>query len=125
MTTVYISTRRAFEAAHYLPLLPADHKCKRLHGHNYSIEVILRTDVYPGDIGMAIDYADLDSAIDNMIISVCDHRLLNEIDGLTNPTGENIAMWAGRRLQKSLPTLHEVRVWETPNYCAIVFARDL
>lgn len=123
MTTVYISTRRTFEAAHYLPLLPQDHKCKRLHGHNYMIEVVLRTGVGPE--GMAIDYADIDAAIDEQVVSVCDHRLLNDISGLENPTGENIAIWAARKLLAALPGLHEVKVWETPHYCSSVLASDL
>lgn len=123
MTLVYISTRAAFEAAHHLPLLPNGHKCKRLHGHNYTIEVILRTDV--GGDGMAIDYADIDAAVKSEVFDACDHQLLNHVPGLDNPTGENIAIWAARRLRAVLPDLYEVRIWETPHYCATVRATDL
>lgn len=123
MTTVYISTRRTFEAAHYLPLLPREHKCRRLHGHNYQIEVVLRTAV--GADGMMIDYADIDAAVDTLVVDVCDHRLLNDVDGLENPTGEVIAVWAAHRLREALPGLHKVSVWETPRYCATVRATDL
>lgn len=125
MTMVYISTRRTFEAAHYLPHLPETHKCRRLHGHNYTIEVVLRTEVGGADDGMEIDYADVDALIDYHVVNVCDHHLLNDIPCLENPTGENIAIWAARRLLVALPKLHEVRVWETPHYCATVRAADL
>lgn len=118
---VEISTKRTFEAAHHLPRLPEGHKCRRMHGHNYTIEVVLRAPIDP-ELGMAFDYADIDRIVDERIISVCDHRLLNDISGLENPTGENIAIWAlAQLLQMSLPVV-EVSVWETANYRATVRA---
>ncbi len=121
---VEIATRRMFEAAHYLPNLPDGHKCKRMHGHNYVVEVVLRAPIDPL-IGMAWDYAVLDGHIDALIVNACDHRVLNEIEGLENPTGENIAIWAWRQLEITMLPLHEVSVWETPHYRATVRAGDL
>lgn len=124
MPIVEIATRRTFEAAHHLPMLPSEHKCHRVHGHNYVIEVVLRAPIDPM-LGMAFDYAVIDGAIDALIVGVCDHRLLNEIPGLENPTGENIAIWAWRQLSTTVMPLHEVSVWETPHYRATVRAGDL
>lgn len=124
MPTVEISTRRTFEAAHHLPYLPAEHKCRRLHGHNYQIEVVVRAPV-DEMLGMAYDYAVLDGYVDDLVINVCDHRLLNDIEGLENPTGENIAIWALRRLLQTPLPVAEVSVWETPRYRATVRAGDL
>ncbi len=118
---VEISTKLTFEAAHHLPMLPETHKCHRIHGHNYTIEVVLRAPIDP-ELGMAFDYADIDHIVDERIIAVCDHRLLNDIPGLENPTAENIAIWAlAQLLQTPFPVV-EVSVWETQNYRATVRA---
>jgi len=121
---VEISTRRTFEAAHHLPMLPEAHKCHRVHGHNYVVEVSVRAEI-DETAGMAMDYAELDRAFDDLVFAVCDHRLLNDVPGLENPTGENIAIWiALRMLAFGLP-IHEVSVWETPCYRATVRVDDL
>lgn len=114
---VEISTRRTFEAAHTLPMLPDSHKCSRMHGHNYMIEIVARGELDPV-LGWVCDYGVLDCAIDELIIKLCDHRYLNDIAGLENPTGENIAIWALERLRKTVFPIVEVSVWETPHYKA-------
>ncbi len=124
MNTVEISTIRTFEAANHLPMLPDGHKCKRVHGHNYTIEVVVRAPIDP-ILGMAFDYSVIDSVVDTLIINICDHRLLNDIEGLENPTGENIALWAMRRLLTTVLPVHEVSVWETPHYRATIHIGDL
>ncbi len=118
---VEISVTRAFEAAHYLPALPDGHKCKRTHGHNYTIELVILADINQ-ETGMGPDYAYLDQALDEQVINVCDHRLLNDIPGLENPTGEMIAIWALERLRQIVPGVLQINVWETPNYRATAFA---
>lgn len=115
MSDIEISTRRTFEAAHRLPNLPPEHKCHRLHGHNYTIEVVASGPL-DKTLGWVCDYGMLDVAIDQLIINVCDHRYLNDITGLENPTGEIIALWALERLRKTLLPVVEVSIWETPHY---------
>ena len=84
---------RAFtiEAAHRLPNVPAGHKCARLHGHSFRIELHLSGDV-DGRLGWVMDFADVREAF-QPIYDQLDHHYLNEIAGLENPTSENLARW--------------------------------
>jgi 6-pyruvoyltetrahydropterin/6-carboxytetrahydropterin synthase len=100
-----------FEAAHLLPQLPPDHKCRRLHGHSFQVEIAVAGPCDP-DKGWLIDYADIQGAF-RPLWEQLDHRYLNEIPGLENPTSENIAAWIWTRLQPRLPQLVEVAVAET------------
>src|SRR5690242_3979201 len=98
------------EAAHRLPKLPAAHKCSRLHGHSFQIEVRLRGPV--GDSGWVQDFADISQAF-TPLFQQLDHSYLNDIPGLENPTSEQLAMWVWQRLKPVLPLLSEVSVRET------------
>ena len=100
-----------FEAAHLLPHLPPDHKCRRLHGHSFKVEIMVGGECDP-TLGWLIDYAEI-SKIFKPIWEQLDHRYLNEIPGLENPTSEVIAAWIWQRLKPSLPILNEVQVAET------------
>jgi 6-pyruvoyltetrahydropterin/6-carboxytetrahydropterin synthase len=100
-----------FEAAHYLPNVPEGHKCRRMHGHSFRGEVAVRGPV-DGHVGWLIDFADLKRAIDP-IIARLDHYLLNEVEGLHNPTSESIAIWLWQRFEPLLPQLHRVTIEET------------
>ena len=100
-----------FEAAHHLPRVPPDHKCARLHGHSFKCIVTVRGDVDP-DAGWLMDFADVRRAI-APIRAQLDHYYLNEVDGLANPTSENLAIWIWDRLQPSLPALAAVTIAET------------
>jgi 6-pyruvoyltetrahydropterin/6-carboxytetrahydropterin synthase len=100
-----------FEAAHWLPTFPDGHKCRRLHGHSFHADVIVTGQADPAR-GYLIDYNDITAAI-QPIQNQLDHRLLNEVDGLTNPTAENIAKWTYDRLKPTLPQLTAVRIRET------------
>ncbi len=102
-----------FEAAHLLPHLPLDHKCRRLHGHSFKVEIVLAGACDP-KLGWLMDYADISSAFDP-IWRQLDHRHLNEVDGLDNPTSENIARWIWDQLKPELPLLIAVEVAETCN----------
>ena len=100
-----------FEAAHLLPLLPKAHKCRRLHGHSFTVEIAVCGELDPR-LGWVMDYAEI-SKIFRPIWEKLDHRYLNEVKGLENPTSENIAIWIWKRLKPSLPALTEVIVAET------------
>ncbi len=101
------------EAAHFLPNVPADHKCRRMHGHSFRIEVHVSGPV--GDeSGWVMDFADLKRAFQPLFDQL-DHHCLNDIEGLENPTSENLARWVWQRLQPALPGLSKVIVQETCN----------
>ncbi|MEC9372927.1 MAG: 6-carboxytetrahydropterin synthase QueD [Planctomycetota bacterium] len=100
-----------FEAAHFLPTFPEGHKCRRMHGHSFRVEIIVEGDVAP-EKGYLVDYGEIKRAIRPMEERL-DHRILNEIEGLENPTSEVIAAWIWERLQPELPLLSEVVVHET------------
>lgn len=99
-----------FEAAHRLPHVPAGHKCGRLHGHSYRVEIHITGPVNP-DTGWVVDFAEI-SAAWRPLDDTLDHRYLNDIPGLDNPTSENVAAWIWDRLADSLP-LAAVTVRET------------
>ena len=100
-----------FEAAHRLPNVPAGHKCSRLHGHSYRVELHVRGPIGERS-GWIMDFADLTEAF-NPLRAQLDHYYLNEVEGLENPTSENLARWIWKRLRPTLPQLHHVMVRET------------
>ena len=99
------------EAAHRLPHVPAGHKCGRLHGHSFQIEVHVEGPLDEG-LGWIIDFADIKGAFRPLEEQI-DHRYLNEVEGLDNPTSENIARWIWRKLKPALAGLSKVVVRET------------
>ena len=102
-----------FEAAHLLPHLPESHKCRRLHGHSFEAEIAIEGECDP-KLGWLVDYADLSQSF-KPLWEELDHRYLNEIPGLENPTSENIALWIWARLKPKQPLLVEVVIAETCN----------
>jgi len=100
-----------FEAAHLLPHLPKAHKCRRLHGHSFVVEIVIEGECDP-KLGWLMDYADISAAF-KPILDRLDHYYLNEIPGLENPTSENLAAWIWKRLHPKLPLLKEIVVAET------------
>ena len=99
------------EAAHRLPNVPAGHKCARLHGHSFRVELHVRGPV-GSDSGWVMDFADIKEAF-GPLFEQLDHQYLNEVPGLEKPTSENLARWVWRRLKTSLPALSKVVVNET------------
>jgi 6-pyruvoyltetrahydropterin/6-carboxytetrahydropterin synthase len=99
------------EAAHRLPNVPPDHKCARLHGHSFRITIHVAGDVDPA-LGWVQDFADLKEAF-APIHERLDHRYLNEIPGLENPTSENLCAWIWRELEPTLPGLCRIVIRET------------
>ncbi len=100
-----------FEAAHRLPNVPPGHKCERLHGHSFKVEVFVGGPVGP-ESGWILDFAGITAAFDP-IAQALDHRYLNEIEGLENPTSENLARWIWTRLSPALTGLTRLVVRET------------
>jgi 6-pyruvoyltetrahydropterin/6-carboxytetrahydropterin synthase len=99
------------EAARRLPNLPESHPCSRVHGHSFCIEIYVSGPVDP-NTGWVIDFADLDAAF-APIKAQLDHRYLNDIAGLDNPTSERLAQWLWQKLKPALPGLSKIVVQET------------
>src|SRR5215216_367580 len=102
-----------FEAAHRLPNVQLDHKCGRLHGHSFRVEVHVCGAVEE-KVGWVMDFADIKAAFEPLYKQL-DHHYLNEVEGLSNPTSENIARWIWMHLLPTLPALCKVVVRETCN----------
>jgi 6-pyruvoyltetrahydropterin/6-carboxytetrahydropterin synthase len=99
------------EAAHQLPNVPEGHKCARLHGHSFRIELHVSGDVDP-ELGWVMDFADLKTAF-LPLYDRLDHHFLNEVEGLENPTSERLAEWIWEHLKPRVPLLSAVVVHET------------
>ncbi|HEX8536541.1 MAG TPA: 6-carboxytetrahydropterin synthase QueD [Cystobacter sp.] len=117
-----ISKEFTFEAAHRLPHVPPGHKCARVHGHSYRIEITLRGPVHP-TFGWVVDFAELTAAWQPLHAQL-DHRLLNEVPGLENPTSELLAAWVFERVNIPGTRVTKVRVAETCTSSSTVFAAE-
>jgi 6-pyruvoyltetrahydropterin/6-carboxytetrahydropterin synthase len=100
-----------FEAAHRLPNAPEGHKCGRLHGHSYRVRLHVKGSV-AADSGWVMDFAEITGAFRSVHESL-DHRYLNDIAGLENPTCEILAVWIWEQLRPSLPSLERITIYET------------
>ena len=100
-----------FEAAHRLPNVPPGHKCHRLHGHSFRVTLHVQGPV-GADSGWIVDFAELTEAF-KPVHAQLDHNYLNEVEGLSNPTSENLARWVWQRVRPRLPQLSQVMVRET------------
>jgi 6-pyruvoyltetrahydropterin/6-carboxytetrahydropterin synthase len=112
----------SIEAAHRLPHVPDGHKCARLHGHSFRIEVHVRGPI-DAVTGWVMDYADIKAAFAPLFEQL-DHRYLNDVEGLDNPTSEVLARWVFRRLRPALPGVRKVVVHETCTAGAVCTADD-
>jgi 6-pyruvoyltetrahydropterin/6-carboxytetrahydropterin synthase len=99
------------EAAHRLPRMPEDHKCFRLHGHSFRVALWIEGEPDP-ETGMLVDFFEVDRAF-QPVFDQLDHHYLNEIEGLENPTSENLARWLWERVAPATPGLSRVVVRET------------
>ena len=101
----------SFDAAHLLPNVPEGHKCRRLHGHTYTVRIYVRGEP-DENVGWIVDFADIKEAFDP-IRERLDHYYLNEIEGLENPTAEMLARWIWQRLEPRLEGLSRIEIQET------------
>ncbi|WP_031484721.1 6-carboxytetrahydropterin synthase QueD [Maridesulfovibrio frigidus] len=112
---IYVSM--TFDSAHRLPNVPEGHRCSNLHGHTFVTEIHVTGDT--GEhTGWVCDFGDI-KALAKPLINQLDHHYLNDIEGLENPTSENIAMWIWNKLRPQLPNLFKVVVKESPTSAAI------
>lgn len=109
--TMEIYKEFSFEAAHRLPNVPDGHKCGRLHGHSFRVQVHVAGPLDP-KLGWVMDYADIKTVV-KPVIARLDHYYLNDIPGLDNPTSEVIAEWLWRELKPLLPQLSRIVINET------------
>lgn len=100
-----------FEAAHMLPNVPEGHKCRRLHGHSFKATIFVAGEL-GSKSGWVMDFSEIKSAFEPLYQQL-DHHYLNEIEGLENPTSENIAIWIWNHLKPNLPSLSRVEIRET------------
>lgn len=101
----------SFEAAHHLPNVAHSHKCRRLHGHSFRVTLHVDGPLDPL-LGWVIDFAEIKQVM-APALEILDHNYLNEIEGLENPTSENIARWIWNRIHAQLPMLSKIVVSET------------
>lgn len=108
----------SFESAHRLPLVPENHQCFNLHGHSFNARITISGELLPQ--GWVMDFGEM-KKICSPIIDILDHSYLNEIEGLENPTSENIAIWLWGKISKDLQGLYSIEVKETCNSGCLYF----
>jgi len=104
--------RFTFDSAHFLPNVPDGHKCKETHGHTYQLTVYIEGDLEK-NLGWVMDFAELQKVLDPIVKSL-DHKFLNNIAGLENPTCEIIAKWLWNKIKPEIPQLSRIELSETP-----------
>lgn len=106
-----------FEAAHWLPQFPEGHKCRRLHGHSFQVDVIVKGEP-DENTGILIDYGDIKKIV-KPIIDQLDHHCLNYLGDewneplLQKPSSENLAKWLFQKIKPYLPLLYAIVIHET------------
>ena len=108
---VSLSKTFTFDAAHALTTFPEGHKCRQMHGHSFTVDVVVEGEV-PEETGYLIDYNELKKAIEP-VREQLDHHVLNEIAGLQNPTAERLSKWIWDRIKPAVPLLSCICVHET------------
>ena len=88
---VRLEKKFRFEAAHWLPEVEGEHKCRRIHGHGFTVEIAVEGEVKP-EKGWLIDFNEITEAWEPLQAEL-DHKYLNEIEGLESPTSENLSFW--------------------------------
>ena len=111
----YATVIKSFSAAHHLRNYEG--KCERMHGHNYKVEMELKSPIVDRS-GMVADFGVLRQALDKLLQRF-DHQDLNEVKPFDrlNPTAENIAKLVWEEMNLKFNTrkikVSRVTVWET------------
>lgn len=121
LTAMLIFKEFSFDSAHFLPRVPEGHKCRNMHGHTYRLRVWIEDQLDP-ELGWVMDFAVLKSIV-KPVIARLDHKCMNEVDGLENPTCEHIAVWLWNNLKPALPKLSKIELHETPT-SGVVYAGE-
>ena len=106
-----------FDSAHFLPHVPDGHKCKEIHGHTYRLTVYVEGELEK-TLEWVMDFAEMKNVIDPVVKSI-DHKLLNNISGLENPTCEIIAVWLWNKIKPEVPLMTKIELHETPTSGAV------
>jgi 6-pyruvoyltetrahydropterin/6-carboxytetrahydropterin synthase len=106
-----------FDSAHFLPNVPKGHKCKEIHGHTYRLTVYVEGELKE-KLEWVIDFAEIKNVIDP-VVKCIDHKLLNNISGLENPTCEVIAVWLWNKIKPDEQLLTKIELHETPTSGAV------
>ncbi|TGK08405.1 MULTISPECIES: 6-carboxytetrahydropterin synthase QueD [Leptospira] len=112
MEEIELTKEFRFDAAHFLPNVPEGHKCRRMHGHSFRFKLHLKGKV-DEKTGWLMDFAEVSKVVKPLLENYLDHYLLNEIEGLENPTSENISIWLWKKLKPQLSLLHKITLNET------------
>lgn len=108
-----------FDSAHYLPNVPEGHKCKHMHGHTYRLRVYIEGEP-DANLGWIMDFAELKELV-NTVLAIVDHKTLNDIPGLYNPTCELLAVWLWDKIKPMVPALSKIELNETP-FSGVVYS---
>ena len=121
MKSMEIYKEFSFDSAHYLPHVPDGHKCKNMHGHTYRLRVFIKGELDPR-LGWIMDFKELKDAL-APVMEQLDHKLINEIKGLENPTAEKITVWIWNTIKPLLPLLSKIELYETPT-TGVIYAGE-
>lgn len=109
---VELNREYAFEAAHRLPRVGPDHQCSRMHGHSFRFEIVVSGEIDPA-MGWLADFDEISRIVEPIVRGELDHRTLNDVPGLENPTSEMLCVWLWTRLSPLLAGLSAITVHET------------
>lgn len=101
------------ESARFLPNLDKNHPCSNMHGHSFKIILSIVGPLQP-KVGWVMDYHEI-SKVMTPLLAQLDHKVLNEVAGLENPTSELLAKWLYDLVKIKIPLLKSVNISETPN----------
>lgn len=112
----------SFASAHFLPNY--DGKCANLHGHEWRVEIEIRKRIDP-DSGMVIDFSTLKKIVNEGIVDILDHQLLN--DYIENPTAENllVMIWEVLMFNSLLKGISRIQIWESRDSYAFITTKDM
>ena len=111
-----------FEAAHRLTMVDKNHPCSKIHGHSFAVNIKIRGKI-DQQLGWVEDYLVIKDAM-KPIIKQLDHTYLNEIEGLENPTSENIAFWIYQKIKNKLTDIHSITIMETCTSTCTLYAHS-